>query len=205
MDYKKIYDSLISRGKTRILEGYFETHHIVPRCLGGCDDLENLVKLTPEEHYIAHQLLIKIYPNNYKLIRAAVMMIPNRPSNKLYGWLRRKFSIAQSKSQSGKNNSQYGSKWIHNPLTKESKKIKGEVEDGWFLGKYKSPKPKVISKKEQKINQTRVLYNNYHQIYNKLGFEKFVEVTGYTKSQQNLVQMLSKHVESFMPQNGKKR
>ena len=132
-------------------------------------------------------------------------LIPSFLNKKHNEETKRKISEKNKISQGGEKNSQYGSKWIHNPLTKESKKIKGEVEDGWFLGKYKSPKPKVISKREQKINQTHVLYNNYHQIYDKLGFEKFVEVTGYTKSKQNLVQMLSKHVESFVPQNGKKR
>ena len=90
-------------------------------------------------------------------------------------------------------------------MTKESKKIKGEIENGWLLGRYKPTKPKAISKREQKINQTRELYNDYHEIYDKLGFQKFVEVTGYTKSKQNLVQLLSRYVESFVPQNGKKR
>jgi hypothetical protein len=118
---------------------------------------------------------------------------------------KRKISIKNSISQKGENNSQYGTKWIHNPLTKESKKIKGEIENGWLLGRYKPTKPKAISKREQKINQTRELYNDYHEIYDKLGFQKFVEVTGYTKSKQNLVQLLSRYVESFVPQNGKKR
>lgn len=40
---------------------YGETHHIYPRCLGGNDEPENLVKLTPEEHYKAHCLLPFIY------------------------------------------------------------------------------------------------------------------------------------------------
>lgn len=39
---------------------YFETHHIVPKSLGGTDDKNNLVNLTAREHYIAHLLLVKI-------------------------------------------------------------------------------------------------------------------------------------------------
>lgn len=43
------------------MEGeYFETHHIVPKSLGGTDDKNNLVNLTAREHYIAHLLLVKI-------------------------------------------------------------------------------------------------------------------------------------------------
>ena len=100
MNYKKIYDSLIEKAKNRILEGYVEKHHIIPRCIGGTDDKENIVILTPEEHFLAHQLLVKIYPNESKLIFAAAMMIchnsENRNTNKLYGWLRRRKNLILS-------------------------------------------------------------------------------------------------------------
>lgn len=159
MDYQKIYNSLVERGQSRKLDCYVEKHHIVPRCLGGSDDNSNLVELTPEEHYVAHQLLVRIHANNYKLIRAAIMMIPNRPSNKLYGWVRRKFSEAQSVSQSGSGNSQYGSFWIHNPLTGESKKTCGDVEEGWVKGRKPKhiKKEKVISKKRDDTELYRII------------------------------------------------
>ena len=83
MNYQKIYDNLVSRARIRILYELYETHHIIPKCLGGTNNSENLVKLTPEEHYLAHQLLAKLYPENYKLTYAAIMMCSNRPSNKL--------------------------------------------------------------------------------------------------------------------------
>ena len=75
MNYKKIYENLMSRAKNRsILQGYTEKHHIVPVCIGGDNDKENIVKLTPEEHYLAHQLegytraLAPVYENG-KLVR----------------------------------------------------------------------------------------------------------------------------------------
>ena len=37
-----------------------EEHHIWPRCLGGGDEEENTVLLTPREHLLAHRLLIEI-------------------------------------------------------------------------------------------------------------------------------------------------
>jgi hypothetical protein len=49
---------------------YYEKHHIVPRCLDGTDDKENLVFLTGREHFICHKLLTYIYPNNRKIICA---------------------------------------------------------------------------------------------------------------------------------------
>ena len=72
MNYKKHYDLLIERSKTRVLEGYVEKHHIIPKCLGGTDDKGNLAILTPEEHFLAHQLLIKIYPNSPPLILSLI-------------------------------------------------------------------------------------------------------------------------------------
>lgn len=148
MNYKKIYNDLILRGQNRILKGYKESHHIIPRCLGGTDDIENLVDLTPEEHYLAHQLLVKIYPNNDKLIFAAAMMIPNRPSNKLYGWLRRKLSDTISISQSGQGNSQYNTRWIYNPTTSKSVKIQADddIPDGWKLGRNAKEKLNICIK-----------------------------------------------------------
>ena len=137
MDYHKIYNSLILRAKNRSLEIYTESHHVVPRCMGGSDHPDNLVDLTPEEHYVAHQLLVKIYPSEKKLIKAAQMMIPNRPTNKLYGWLRRRFSEVQSESQKGSGNSQHGTRWIHNVEEKVSKKIIKDqpLPNGWAEGR----------------------------------------------------------------------
>lgn len=137
MNYKKIYDNLISKGRNRVLNCHVERHHIIPKCMGGTDDKENLVELTPEEHYVAHQLLVKIYPENKTLIHAAVMMIPNRPSNKLYGWLRRKQSERMKESQAGSGNSQYGKRWIHNKELKESKRIPKNdyLPEGWEEGR----------------------------------------------------------------------
>lgn len=137
MNYKQIYENLIDRGKNRIIDFHTEEHHIVPRCMGGNDEESNLVDLTPEEHYIAHQLLVKIHPDNDSLIRAAQMMIPNRPGNKLYGWLRRRFAEVQSRNQSGDGNSQFGTKWILNRELQISKKIPvtDKVPVGWELGR----------------------------------------------------------------------
>jgi len=63
MNYQKIYDSLIFKGKNRqSIDGYSETHHIVPKSMGGHKtDSKNLVNLTAREHFIAHFLLAKIH------------------------------------------------------------------------------------------------------------------------------------------------
>lgn len=98
MNYQRIYDRIISRAKERKLEAgtYKERHHIIPRCMNGTDDEDNLVDLTPEEHYVCHQLLVKIYPGNIKLMYAVFFLSSTtskqRKSNKIYGWMRRQLS-----------------------------------------------------------------------------------------------------------------
>ena len=57
--YKSWYDSIIQKAKVRNLSGYKEKHHILPRCLSGKDNKENLVELTAREHFIVHMLLCK--------------------------------------------------------------------------------------------------------------------------------------------------
>jgi hypothetical protein len=79
MNYQKAYDSLIlkalKRGLTKKeLSFQTEKHHIVPRCLGGKDEKTNYVLLTPKEHYVAHHLLYKIYPNDNGIFLAYRMM-----------------------------------------------------------------------------------------------------------------------------------
>jgi NUMOD1 domain len=96
MNYLKHYNMLMERSQNRVIEGYVEKHHIIPRCLGGTNDVSNIAVLTPEEHFLAHQLLVKIYPNCAPLVNAAVIMTTHhteyRANNKLFGWLRRKAS-----------------------------------------------------------------------------------------------------------------
>jgi hypothetical protein len=92
MNYVQIYNKLILRAQGRVLEGYSERHHILPRCIGGTNEKDNIVRLTPEEHYLAHQLLVKIYPGQKGLLFACFVMCnkaEQRSNNKIYGWLRR--------------------------------------------------------------------------------------------------------------------
>jgi hypothetical protein len=58
--------------------------------------MTNLVRLTPEEHFIAHVLLVKLHPGNRSLVYAAELMtvatmrLVGRSQNKLSGWLKRR-------------------------------------------------------------------------------------------------------------------
>lgn len=106
MNYSKIYDDLIEKSRNRINTGYTERHHIIARCLGGSNSKSNITRLTPEEHYLAHLLLVKINPGNSKLIFAANMMTGKSNNslrnNKSYSWVKSKLAKAQSENKIGK-------------------------------------------------------------------------------------------------------
>ena len=113
MDYQRIYNLLIShRTEKEVLikskELYIEKHHILPRCLGGLDEADNLVYLTAREHFVAHQLLVKIH-NTSKLIHAANCMANtngHRINGKKYQWIKEKWikEAAHSHSEKAKRN-----------------------------------------------------------------------------------------------------
>lgn len=65
--YTNYYTSLIASALNRVLDKsvYTEKHHIIPKCMGGKDDLSNLVKLTAKEHFIAHMLLVRMTEGVY--------------------------------------------------------------------------------------------------------------------------------------------
>ncbi|WFD55724.1 hypothetical protein phi5_244 [Enterobacter phage phi5] len=102
MNYHKIYEQLMTIGTDA---EYTEKHHIVPKCMGGSDDPENLVELSARQHFIAHLLLVKMYPGNHKLIYAANMLTVGtsrssaRTANRRYGWLKEKALEAQKQKE----------------------------------------------------------------------------------------------------------
>jgi len=81
MNYELIHNLIINRAKTRSITTYTEKHHIIPKCLGGTDDIGNIVKLTAKEHYIIHKLLCEIYPDNKKLHYALWRMMNPQTKN----------------------------------------------------------------------------------------------------------------------------
>jgi len=105
MNYRKIHDEIIERavleGRTKGGPIYYESHHIIPKCIGGTNDKSNLVLLTAREHFIVHKLLVELYPSNKKLTYAWIVMC--MPLNKLprtYRVSSREFERARSqKSQ----------------------------------------------------------------------------------------------------------
>lgn len=83
MDYRKIYNDLCIRGQIRIKEVgvFYEKHHIKPRSFGGKKNKENMTTLTLKEHYVAHLLLVAIYPDSPAMHNALWNMCNITPKN----------------------------------------------------------------------------------------------------------------------------
>jgi len=175
MDLNILYKKICERGQVRILpkDVYIEKHHIIPRCMGGDNNKQNITTLTAREHFICHKILCKIYPKNEKL-RLAFWGMCNQKTNRDYSvssrdyqyakelcleiwkkpksieWVNKSKEIRRIRSmerkmrgekinreQNGELNHNYNKKWITNIETNECKMIKGNIPDGWKLGRVK--------------------------------------------------------------------
>lgn len=218
MNYRRIYFSIIERRKQTPPIGYSEVHHITPKSLGGSNDHCNLVRLTAKEHYLCHLLLIKMVERNsfeyYKMVKAFSMMANCSSANqkriitsRMYERLKEDFSIAQSISQAGKGNFMFGK--VRSPETKE--KISQSIRKT-LLKKF-GPKYGKVSKakreRKKRVGSQREMmrqkYKDWYEMYDKVGFVKFCELTGYQQSIQNLVQRFKRWVPEFIPQPRKRR
>lgn len=77
MNYKKVYEDIMKKARIRKeTNTYEEKHHVIPSCMGGKDG--EVLNLTLKEHFMAHLLLIKIYPDNASLRSAYILMANTR-------------------------------------------------------------------------------------------------------------------------------
>ena len=155
--YLKTYEALIKKALLEqdfIVEN-FHVHHILPRCMGGDDSPSNLVKLEIRTHIIAHMLLSCMYPDNFKLLKAATMMtslkLPNGESKRISSRLAANFAREYGEKQKGKVLSD-------STRMKMSLSRKGrEVSDSTRQKISKSEKGKIVS--EDTIQKIVLNYN----------------------------------------------
>lgn len=124
--YYKQYNNLIDKCIQMESEGYSEdvyteVHHILPKCMGGTNKKDNLVRMPVRYHIFAHIFLMKAFPNNNKLVYAANRMLScngnsliNREpiikkfSTILISMIRKEVSIKTSERVSGENHPLFG-------------------------------------------------------------------------------------------------
>lgn len=125
--YHKIYQDLIDKRRKYPLSKsdlYCESHHIIPKSLGGDDDRSNLVNLLPREHYIAHKLLTYITSgqDRHKMMWALHRMVHgnvNPLTSKQYDLFRRQWSVYMKENHHSKDNTEY------------IKKLSEKIEASW--------------------------------------------------------------------------
>lgn len=165
--------------------------------MGGDDQPDNITVLTPEEHYLAHLLLVKINRGTEfeaKLTYAANMMGATRKGNKVYGWLKRYYSITTS----GENNSRYGKARTDDERNRISQSRMGYKRSQASIDKQRATcaakralkpiKPKRIAKPPKVLINRKVdqysLDGEYMQTFNnakEASIELSIERTSITK------------------------
>lgn len=144
--YTTWYYIIIDKAKVRkSLDGYIERHHIIPKSLGGNNSIDNLVTLTPKEHFVVHHLLTKMCMNEEdarKMWTAFFFMHINpSPTNKRYFSSRtyeiskKNMSEMKSKHFSGENNHFFG--------LSHSKNTKNRMSANWNRESYRRADKKL--------------------------------------------------------------
>lgn len=123
----------------RIIEKYadvgdiLERHHIIPKSMGGTNDSENLVNVSPRVHFILHQLLYKMTKGEDKAkMYYAVLLMGNTRQIKTgahYQLLKEQLPSIQSKRMKGNipwNKGKSGC-FSEETINKMSKTRKGKI------------------------------------------------------------------------------
>lgn len=130
MNYRQIYNNIISRAKQELNLGlrikrkkdnldyvYYEGHHIIPKCVGGEGSSknwyhDNIVPLTPKEHFLAHKLLLELYPNHAGVIQSFCYLcrLNKKTSSRVYQKLRSILSQKITERQTGKKRPDHSKK-----------------------------------------------------------------------------------------------
>ena len=111
--YEKWYCGIIETARNRKINEYTETHHILPRSLGGNNEPDNLVELTAREHFMCHWLLTKMHTGQArgKMINALYMMQGRGPyqtrykskiTSRIYKNLREEYAVYISNLNKGR-------------------------------------------------------------------------------------------------------
>lgn len=154
--YTRWYNTIIANARQTLRHGYVEKHHVIPKSLGGQDNLENIVKLIAREHFVCHLLLTKMtigYRN--KLMRFALgKFIQTAPTQerKFTSWEYNKIRESISQARLGKQHSQATRKKI-------SDKSKGRIP--WNKGVTGIKHSDESNKKRSKTMKGKKLSNDH--------------------------------------------
>ena len=178
MNYKKIYYELIEKAKLKNRKkgdgGYYEKHHIVPRCFGGDNKKENLILLTYREHFLAHLLLVQSYEGKEKSKMSFGLFQMCRKNSKQQRIISSKqFEKAKqimSDNCSGENSSFYGKTHTDKVKSEISKRMKGSNNPSVKYGAWnKGLKTGCLSEEHcNKISESHIGKTHSNKTKNKI-------------------------------------
>ena len=126
MDDLQIYSTFISHRKANppSPSEKIHNHHIVPTCMGGSNDPDNLIRLTVQDHFEAHRLLALENPDHIGC-QQAFWLMSNQNGLEVdaedYARAMKDHSERMSSLMRGENNPMYGLKRVD-----QSKRMTGE-------------------------------------------------------------------------------
>lgn len=171
-------------------DDYFERHHIIPKSIGGSNDVTNLVLLTPREHFICHLLLTKMTEGDdrYKMLWALHRMAftSTRLSSHQYALARKqhiKFLFENHPSTrqgwSEKVSSAVKTQWANDPerRVKTAKRMTQIWADRYDEMKAKAAANFPINTGKDNPVSKDIEYNGHHYF----GWRELKEATGISK------------------------
>lgn len=102
LHYLNRYFKWIEIYKNRPIPDKGEYHHIIPKCIGGTDEKNNIIKLGYREHYISHYILAKAFDEKKLWFAFNCMRRVANYKSVLYEAARIEISKAISASNKGK-------------------------------------------------------------------------------------------------------
>lgn len=111
--YEEFIQNILKiRGRFECGDEYHERHHILPKCMGGTDEEDNLIDLFAREHFMAHKLLALENRDNDKLVYAWWCMAFMKSHNHLRQELTQdeyeEVKVALSETMKGEGHPFYG-------------------------------------------------------------------------------------------------
>lgn len=162
MTYNEYIQNILNtRGRFACGEEYCERHHIIPRCMDGSDEDDNLIDLYAKEHYEVHRLLAEENPDNQKLVFAWwIMSAKSTTTNGRYELTAEEYELAKialSEAQSKAKKEQFANKENH-PMF--GRAHTDEAKDKMRKAKQGKPSPKkgqsVSDKEKERLRQMKL-------------------------------------------------
>lgn len=201
MSYNEYINNILkTRGRFNC-KGYKERHHIIPKCLKGTNDEDNLIDLYPQEHFIAHKLLHEEYPSNMGLCTAYFRMCFKNGKSGIqvspeeYAIAREKYSLLRKQYFKGEKNPFYGKHHTEETKQKISNKKYNPSKE---LRKKLSDAQKQVDHSYQIECMANANRGKYRPISVKQKISKTKQLSGTGNNKKDKVKITNGEINKFV-------